>query len=102
MLRVLGGASQFTQEIFISLLPRRSRLGVTGFFHPIMAFGIERRDTPHDDICRDKFSRRLSHLGPFFNIGTGAIFLEAMNEHEPPQYDFPNLQDKLRSSSAKN
>jgi|AntAceMinimDraft_9_1070365.scaffolds.fasta_scaffold02709_6 hypothetical protein len=30
----------------------------------------------------------LVHLS---DIGTGTIFLEAMNEPELPQYDFPNL-----------
>ena len=72
------GRGQPIKENFISLILRQSRFGVTGFSPLIMAFGIERRNIPHYDTDRDEFSRRLSHLSPFFNIGTGTIFLGAL------------------------
>ena len=44
------------------------------FFHYIMAFGIERRNTLPYNIDRDKFVRCQSHLCPFFLISAQAIF----------------------------
>ena len=41
---------------------RQSRLGVTGFLHYIMAFGIERRNILHDDTDRDEDVRRITHF----------------------------------------
>ena len=39
-----------------------------------MAFGIERRNIPHDNTDRDEFVRCLFHLGPFFLISASALF----------------------------
>ena len=44
------------------------------FLHHIMAFGIERRNIPHDGIYRDEFVRYQSHLCPFFLISAQALF----------------------------
>jgi hypothetical protein len=50
-----------------------------GFLYHIRAYGIEWRNIFHDDTDRDEFISRLPHpvsLAP--DIGTGAVFLEAL------------------------